>query len=380
MPDFRSGAINAYRDHFSELKNLSDNDIWRVIGINDPELAQGLVKSQETPSVNRNPGIIESLFGHLGVQKSDPATPIAGSSPTGAPIINPMQPSVASEGAAQSLAGMGKFVAGIPGAVKSGAELALGGNTQKQLQTLVDAVKAIAGGAKTGAGMVTNPPPPESPQWQQAQQATGANLIASELPNAASGAIQGGGALIDAVKSRIPSTARAGANLQAIKNAAGNIPIDTTQIDPILERAQELNATGNGPPPDVIKKLSKRLADTTGKFAGVKVQMAADPIPFGEGSDFGTAAGRLSASERMATKPMMERQVAQLAKALREANRGAAAQAGLGDAYDSAIAEYRSAARIADAQESIIKAVKKYGIKAAIGAGLSYEAYRGLTR
>lgn len=379
MPDKMSieqfaAEIKKRRPDLAQIPN--DTLVGKTLGA-APELKEFVNLDTTMPAPE---GILSQLFGHLGVQKSDPATPIVGSSPMGAPIVNPMQPSVASEGAAQSLSGMGKFIAAIPGAVKSGVGMALRNSPSEEGMALVNAIKAAASGAKTGAGMVSNPPPPESPLWQQAQQAAGANLIASELPNAASGAIQGGSALIDAVKNKIPSATRAGANIQAIKNAAGNIPIDTTQIDPILERAQELTATGNGPSPDVIKKLSKRLAPTTGKFSGTKVQMAPDPVSFEEGADFGTAAGRLSASERMATKPMMERQVAQLAKALREANRGAAAQAGLGDAYDSAIAEYRAASRISDAQEAIVKAVKKHGIKTAIGAGLGYEAYRGLTR
>lgn len=306
-------------------------------------------------------GIISSLFGHLGVQRQDPAGP--------SPIANPLQPSVTSEGAAQSLTGMGKALIGLPGAIMS--MLPTGENNARMIQALMGAGSAAAHPVQTV--QQANLGNPEAPAWQGLQQAAGANLVASELPNAIEGAITS--PMAKALMGAIPSADRAGANLNTIRQAAANVPVDLTDANTIIGRAEQLRDTGHGPLSAGMRKMVAAQQPQVGSFAGTQVTMAPDPILYPESFDFASAAKKLASRERQAQTGMMQGQVKQFAGALQDANRAAADQVGMGPLFDSAMKEYSQAKTL----ENAVKIAKKYAVRAAIGGAL-YGGYRELTK
>lgn len=137
----------------------------------------------------------------------------------------------------------------------------------------------------------------------------------------------------------IPSTERAGQNFQKVLQTAKDVPINTTDAANVVTRAQELASRGSALP-----KVMKDFAKTTAlPKSGVG---PLQPVNYGEGRDFASNAGRLSIAERMNTNGDMGRQVKLLAKSLNDANEDAADRAGVGDAYRSAMKEYRQAKQL----------------------------------
>lgn len=164
-----------------------------------------------------------------------------------------------------------------------------------------------------------------------------------------------GGMAPAAVRGILPSTTRAGANFQKVMGVAKDIPIDLTKANQVAQRATELEQRGSSMPKVINDYID--LSTTPGA-----------PITYGIGRDLSSAAGRMSAGDRLATNPQMQSQVSKLATAINEANADAAKQAGMLPEYNAAMKEYRSAMRM--------KAMGKTVGKAAIGAtglGLAWE-------
>ncbi len=340
MPANRAELIATYREHFPELKGLPDNDVFRVIAVSDPELAQASAKAMETP-----------------VQPQ----PYVG---RGAGGIETMQ-----DQAAQVLQGIPQAVTGIPGAIKGiGGMLwdAVSGNAGKAGSDLWGAAKAAASPVTMplqGIGALLAPKSiagPSDEQWQQSAQGAGAMLGGAALS-------YGGSKLASALASKLPSKTAAGAKFATVMQGAKDIPIDTTQVGNAVLRADELAKTGSS--------LPKVLRDYMKYPAG-------QDMPYEVGRDFAVKSGALSAIEKEAIDRPMARQLAKFADALKEANRGAAEQAGLGSVYDAAIKEYRQASTIANAAEI----AKKWAVRAAIAGGLGaagkagYDIYSGATK
>ena len=187
----------------------------------------------------------------------------------------------------------------------------------------------------------------------------GGQILTQTIPavyGTAEGAAKIGIGAKNAIQAALPNEARAGANLEAIKQAAGNVPIDTGAVEAIAARAQELRQRGASMPKvinDFIKNRKPAL-DESG------APIPPDPMTYNVGRDFASNAGRLSADEASRMIPPMKAQVAQFAQALKDANREAAVKVGMGDLYDSAIKEYRNAKTISDAKDIL----KKYSIAA----------------
>ena len=199
-----------------------------------------------------------------------------------------------------------------------------------------------------------------------------ANAAGKMLPEAGvvEGASQGvqaiGKAGFEAAKAALPSAARSGAKLQKIQGVVEGTPIDTTKVQSVVDRAKELKATGSTMPKvmsDTARLLDKPLATT----------LKNEPyVPYEQGRDLQSSAGRLSVSEKLSTNPQMQAQVGKLAQALKEANRDVAASAGLGKEFDAAMKEYRRAMQIKDTAAGAAELAKKYGLKAVVGGGLVY--------
>jgi hypothetical protein len=270
---------------------------------------------------------------------------------------------VARDQAKAVLRGIPQALTGIPSMIATGVHAALTGNAGEVLNMARGMVQPVTTPLK-GAIELARPGTfpnltPESSEFEQAAEGAGAFAGSLALPFAAKGAVKA----LPRLSGMIPSAERAGRKFQTIRTAAKNVPVDISAAEPIIERAKELQATGSNAPA-VLTKFAKRIAPTTGKFAGTKVQMQPDPMLYPEAFDFASKAGELSAAEKLAADPKMKRQIGAFAKAMKTADRQAAASIGMGDLYDQAIREYRRAKNLAEAGEVI----KKWSIRAAIGA------------
>lgn len=242
----------------------------------------------------------------------------------------------------------------VEGAAKTLSPLALAGAVAAPVAT----VGALAGSAAASAGgRAVAHRLGASPDTEQA---------VGDVAGLAGGGLgaKGGSMLQEA----IPSTARAGENFQTAMKAAGPNPIDTTEARQIAARATQLGTRGASVP-KVVKDFTKATAITPVGSPG--------EVSYAAGRDFSSNAGKLSAAEAMKTKGDMGRQVTLLARALNDANEGAAESAGVGDQYRAAMKEYR--------QIQQLKSAGKFAAKKAIptiaGGGLVYEIakkYMGL--
>lgn len=177
-----------------------------------------------------------------------------------------------------------------------------------------------------------------------------------------------------AVAGMLPSTERAGQKFQQVMGAAKDVPVDLSKVDPIVERAKELRAHGHGPPSQAMRQYMR----TQQPAAFGPFQMAPEPMTYETARDFAVSAGDQSAREIMGTNKTMKRQNKSFARALDEANREAAYQAGRGPEYDQAMREYRNARRLQKAKQILAESGKKAAIGAGIGAA-GYGLYRDLT-
>lgn len=165
------------------------------------------------------------------------------------------------------------------------------------------------------------------------------------------------------VAGMLPNAERAGQNFERVMQRVGSNPVDLTEAGQHVGRALELGTRGSTLP-KVINDLAARIPQHTDI-----------PISYREARDFASNAGRLSAQEKLASNPEMQRQVSILAKALDSANEAVAEKGGVGDLYRSAMKEYGQAKGL----ENAMKIAKKAVIAGATGAGL-YGAGRHIAR
>ena len=186
-------------------------------------------------------------------------------------------------------------------------------------------------------------------------------------------AVYGGAKLLKTGADLIPNAKRAGANIQIVETAARGIPIDTSALPEIVNRARQLAKAGNRMP-SVMSKTANAVQNpaATTLQGEPYIPFAQDPMAepvVPSARDLGSSAGKLSAMEKAVTKGPMKAQVAKLAKALSDANRDVAAQVGMGDIYDQAITEYRQAMKMSNLWEGMRSIAKRRGVQA-VGAGL----------
>lgn len=197
--------------------------------------------------------------------------------------------------------------------------------------------------------------PEMTPQEQVGEKTT---VLASTVP------------LVEALGSLIPNAKRAGGKLNQALAVAKETPLDLTEADKIAQRASELSQSGTTLPKTFRDYLRVSRQSTYPPFTEMN---------FGRGRDFAVNAGRLSATERAASNPPMHRLTSQFAKALSEANQQAATSSGVGKVFNEGMKEYRQAMAVKDATETLVSALKKYGVKAAAtgaGVGAGYGLYK----
>lgn len=207
--------------------------------------------------------------------------------------------------------------------------------------------------------------------------ATAANLLPFAIDPAGGGLAES--PLMNIIKAAAPaSTVEAGKLFQPIETAAAKVPVDTAAARAIADEAQRYAKTGATLPP-VLKKFLARTEPTPATFP-----YPAEPAPavlYPEGRLFGQNASRLSAADTLAATPNMQRLVGQFSDALRTANRAAAEKVGMGEAYDTAMKTYNSAAKRRDLMNNLAEyakgAVAKAAIAGAVGAG-GVAAYKAI--
>ena len=113
-----------------------------------------------------------------------------------------------------------------------------------------------------------------------------------------------------------------------------------------------------------------------------KIDLASTPPPgqmlYPEGRLFAQNAGRLSASDRLASTPNMQRLTSQFYGALRDANRSAAESIGMGKEYDAAMSKYAGAANREKLMQNLGEFAKNEVVKWAIRGGIAGAAGAGV--
>ena len=165
----------------------------------------------------------------------------------------------------------------------------------------------------------------------------------------------------EAVAGAIPSSARAGRKLEDVLGAAKDVPIKAAGPTQEAFRGKEIASRG-GTLPKILRDFTRRTSDPD-----------AEPITYKEARDFYTNA-RLAMTEYLQTKPNMWRQVTIFKNALGEALQQAAAQAGKGAEYKSAMTEYRRAKTL----QKLGAAAAGLGIKMG-GLGAAYSLLKSAT-
>lgn len=158
------------------------------------------------------------------------------------------------------------------------------------------------------------------------------------------------------------SKVRAGQNIADAANAAKGVPVTkVADIKTAGARAQQLQAAG-GRMPRAATRLIAQIEKN-------------NELTFQEAQDFASNLSRLSANEFNSLNPQMQRQIAEMTKALRTAITDAAETVGKGDQYAKGVSEYAKAARAAErwekAKPALIKTLKGLAYAGAAGAGYS---------
>lgn len=128
------------------------------------------------------------------------------------------------------------------------------------------------------------------------------------------------------------SKARAGANLAAVEQAAGDVAVNPEGVGQVGLRAMELKDAG-GRLPRVASQLMQRITNPD-----------AGDLTFQEARDFYSNLSRMSANDFNSLNPTMQRQMGLMKDALGKALTAAAETVGKGEQYASGINEYHRAA------------------------------------
>ncbi len=169
--------------------------------------------------------------------------------------------------------------------------------------------------------------------------------------------------ILPLAKALMSGRAAGGEKFGQIAAKVGAEPVDTWQAGNAALEADLLSKSG-GNAPKVMRDFWK--------WEG--------PMDYDTARRFANRAGALTVAERLETDPAMKSTVGKLYAALREANREAAVKVGMGEVYDQAMREYRLGSKGIEIKDALAKALSDHGVKAAVGAGAGYGAYKALTK
>ena len=157
-----------------------------------------------------------------------------------------------------------------------------------------------------------------------------------------------------------PSAERASAIFDAVKAEAGNMPVNLKRAGDELLRMKELDLAGGKMPKAVTRLLERYTAPVKTGVKGVKEP--ARPLTYSEARDFYQNITQLSADEGQALKPVVRRQMAKVARALKDDIGDAAREAGQAAQYYQAMGEYAKAKQLA----GVVKTIAKTAIGASV--------------
>lgn len=341
MPYTRAQLLEAVRTDHPEFRNVDDNKLFAAIAQDHPDLARGISE------LNGSPYQSPKYFGGY---------------------VSRTTGQVASDQAAEVLKGIPQAVTGLPGMITEAFSrktpiTVANPNKFPSGPVATGPPSPFVGTAKQGVELVkpgtVNAPTPDAPETAAAAREAGMMLGTAELPNVIAGVKQLATPAFNAALKTLPSKTRAGAKFEQVMSKAKDVPLDTSEAQSAVERAQELRTRGSSMP-KVLNDFAKNRKAATGDFMGVEVT---DPMSYEVGRDFASNAGALSTREVTAMNAKMQAQVAKFAKAMKDANRQAAESVGMGDLYDQAMKEYRQAANL---QEASVVA-RKWAIRAGLG-------------
>lgn len=237
---------------------------------------------------------------------------------------------------------------------------------------------AAAGGPQYLQGGGINQPQvnytvPQSMQPEGTAQKAG--YYTEKIGELAAPLVFGGAAASEA----LPNAKRAGAAIQAVTDAAGDLPVDTNGPMQIAQRIQQLGKAG-GQVPKVVRDFLNRMGVSV---EGETVTQAPSRLTFGEGRDFYNNSTRLSSGEYQTLTKPVQRLVGQFTDSLHNALVGSADQVGMGRMYDNAVGEYGAASQISRVASDVGKYLLKQGLQWGPPAALGYEglqALRGVRR
>ena len=153
------------------------------------------------------------------------------------------------------------------------------------------------------------------------------------------------------------SKVRAGANMQSALEAAKDVRVGMDKVVPGIERAKELVTAGSNRS-QVIHKLEMAIKKSQDGSLSTR-----------EAQDFVSTASRMSSNEFGRLSPVMQRQVSEVASALRQSLTDAAGTVGKGEQYTAGVREY---SRAAQAAKYAKKAAKAAAGAAGLGAAYSW--------
>lgn len=166
-----------------------------------------------------------------------------------------------------------------------------------------------------------------------------------------------------ATEAAIPSSTRAGANLNAVTSAIGKHTVDISDAGNTALRALELNQRAGFQLPSVIRRFLTRASNPD-----------LGPITFEEARDMYSGATKLSIDESKAIKGQMKALVPEFAAKLGDALEETAARANRVEQYVQGLKEYSSAKNIEGAASELWTRAKQ-AAGAAVLAGAGYEGW-----
>lgn len=237
------------------------------------------------------------------------------------------------------------------GAGAGAVDLAQGvaANITGQLNSKLDAENAMR--QEAGLAQTATLPDVQSPGNFSAK-------VGEALPVVGEMAI-GGAPAARQIVNAIPRAARAGQNFEKVMGAAKDIVVDVEPTGKHALRILDLSNSG-AQLPKVVRDFLNRVTSPT-----------KTPMTYKQSRDFASNLSSLSANEKMAIKPVVRREIAQMAAELNLANANAAKAVGKGAEYKAAMREYAQAMRLRDALDATIKHSKKAALGAA-GLGGAY--------
>jgi hypothetical protein len=152
----------------------------------------------------------------------------------------------------------------------------------------------------------------------------------------------------------LPTTEEAGRLFQPIEEAAKNVPVNTAPARKIAELAKDYGEAGAQGPPKVLARFLRKTEPVSG-FPLPEGEETVPQVLYPQARKFAENAGRLSAGETLNSNPQMQRLVSEFAQALKDANREAAEQVGMGKEYDQAMSRYRTASQLKTLKENALK-------------------------